>query len=289
MGTSGSRGNARRSRRDLGRRGAAPVVRAWLPVVALALSGSLAAIAPIAAQNAAGTAGASTTAPSSAVEARQIADALAKMLQSARAVVSKHQDDINDPKRGDKGLSADVVLKEADENYRKATGVDPTSYDGKSRLGRMLKAQREAIAEVIEENQPIINREGVGFKGFIPATFARLVNEAFARRVGDAASVKVTAPLDLVRNRKARPDEWEIEVIRTRFLAPDWKAGTPYAENVEVGGRPAFRMMVPEYYGPSCLTCHGKPKGTLDVTGYPREGASEHDLGGVISVILPNE
>lgn len=232
-----------------------------------------------------------TTPPAAAAsaEARQIADALAKMLQSARAVISKHQDDINDPKRADKGLTAALVLKEADANYEKATGVSPTSYDPKSRLGRMLKAQREAIAEVMDDNQPIINREGLGFKGFIPATFARLTNEAFARRVGEAASVKVTAPPELVRNRKARPDPWEIEVIRDRFLKPDWKAGTPYAETVEIKGKPAFRMMVPEYYGASCLTCHGMPKGTLDVTGYPREGASEHDLGGVISVILPNE
>jgi hypothetical protein len=224
-----------------------------------------------------------------ATESRTVADSLAKMLQSARAVISKHQDDINDPKRGDKGLTAAVVLAEADANYKAATGIDPASYDPATRQGRMLKAQRDAIVEVINDNQAIINREGLGFKGFIPATFARLVNEAFARKVEGGATIKVTAPPELVRNRKARPDEWEVDVIKTRFLKPDWKAGTPYAETVEVKGKPAFRMMVPEYYAASCLSCHGTPKGTLDVTGYPREGAAEHDLGGVISVILPNE
>lgn len=224
-----------------------------------------------------------------ATESRTVADSLAKMLQSARAVISKHQEDINDPKRGDKGLTAAVVLAEADANYKAATGIDPASYDPATRQGRMLKAQRDAIVEVINDNQAIINREGLGFKGFIPATFARLVNEAFARKVEGGATIKVTAPPELVRNRKARPDEWEVDVIKTRFLKPDWKAGTPYAETVEVKGKPAFRMMVPEYYAASCLSCHGTPKGTLDVTGYPREGAAEHDLGGVISVILPNE
>lgn len=222
-------------------------------------------------------------------ESRAIADSLAKMLQSARAVISRHQDDINDPKRGDKGLTAEAVLGEADANYKAATGIDPASYDPSTRQGRMLKAQRDAIAEVMNDNQAIINREGVGFKGFIPATFARLVNEAFARRVEDGATIKVTAPPELVRNRKARPDDWEIEVIKSRFLKSDWKTGTPYAETVDVKGKPAFRMMVPEYYVASCLTCHGGPKGTLDITGYPREGAAEHDLGGVISVTLPNE
>jgi hypothetical protein len=224
-----------------------------------------------------------------ATESRTVADSLAKMLQSARAVISKHQDDINDPKRADKGLTAAVVLAEADANYKAATGTDPASYDPATRQGRMLKAQRDAIVEVINDNQAIINREGLGFKGFIPATFARLVNEAFARKVEGGATIKVTAPPELVRNRKARPDEWEVDVIKTRFLKPDWKAGTPYAETVEVKGKPAFRMMVPEYYAASCLSCHGTPKGTLDITGYPREGAAEHDLGGVISVILPNE
>jgi hypothetical protein len=43
---------------------------------------------------------------------------------------------------------------------------------------------------------------------------------------------------------------------------------------------------VPEYYAASCLGCHGNPKGTVDMTGYPMEGASLGDLGGVISIKL---
>ena len=59
----------------------------------------------------------------------------------------------------------------------------------------------------------MIDVEGVGFKGFIPATFARLVNERFGEKVGDQAKMKVTAPKELVRNRKALPDQWEQQVI----------------------------------------------------------------------------
>ena len=51
-------------------------------------------------------------------------------------------------------------------------------------------------------------------------------------------------------------------------------------------GHPAFRMMAPEYYAASCLSCHGSPKGSLDITDYPREGGEEGDLGGVISITL---
>jgi hypothetical protein len=217
---------------------------------------------------------------------QQVAESLAKMLQSARSVISKHQADINDEKRGDKGLTADVVLTEANANYLKATGIDPASYDPASQQGRLLAAQTAAIREVIDANQTLINQPGVGFKGFIPATFARLVNEAFSRRVGTEANVKVTAPAELIRNRKARPDAWEVEVITAKFLKPDWVRGTPFADTVTTDGAAAFRMMVPEYYSASCLSCHGAPKGSLDITGYPREGAAENDLGGVISVTL---
>lgn len=109
--------------------------------------------------------------------------------------------------------------------------------------------------------QASINQQGVGFKGFIPATFARLVNEAFARRVGSEASVKVTAPANLVRNRKARPDAWETTVIADRFLVAGWQRGTPFAEVVSDGAAPRkFRMALPEYYASSCLSCHGAPK-----------------------------
>lgn len=51
-------------------------------------------------------------------------------------------------------------------------------------------------------------------------------------------------------------------------------------------GRDAFRVLVPEYYGQGCMSCHGEPKGAMDITGYPKEGHRVGDLGGVISVTL---
>jgi hypothetical protein len=44
--------------------------------------------------------------------------------------------------------------------------------------------------------------------------------------------------------------------------------------------------MVPEYYPASCLACDGSPKGEMDITGYPKEGAKRGDLGAVISITL---
>jgi hypothetical protein len=216
----------------------------------------------------------------------RIAKSLATMLQSARAVISAHQAEINDPSKGDKGLSGQVVLEEAIANYQNKTGADPRAVDSASYEGRLLKAQMDAVVEVMDANQETINAEGVGFKGFIPATFARLVNEAFGRHVGEEARVKVTAPPELVRNRQARPDDWEVAAIRGYLQKADWPKGQIYSGLEDVGGKTMARVMVPEYYAASCLNCHGEPKGELDITGYPKEGAHENDLVGIIIIEL---
>ncbi len=215
-----------------------------------------------------------------------IAQSLATMLQSARAVVSVNQDRINDPSLGDKGLTGAAVLEKAIANYTKATGRDPNAIDPASYEGRLIRAQMDAVVEVMDDNQATINAEGVGFKGFIPAAFTRLVTEAFQARVGEEASMKFTAPPVLIRNRKARPDAFEAAAIRDYLEAADWPKGQIYSALVSEGGVERARIMVPEYYVPSCLTCHGDPAGELDITSYPKEGAHEGDLGGVISIGL---
>jgi hypothetical protein len=215
-----------------------------------------------------------------------IAKNLADMLRAARQVISSNQSRINDPNIGDKGLSGHVVLEQAIEVFKKSTGTDPASIDQASRLGRLLHAQMNAIVDATDANQGTINAKGVGFKAFIPAVFARLVNEAFESRAKDEAEVKVTAPEQLVRNRKARPDEWEADVMRSKLLQANWPRGQAYAADAMTKGRSAYRMMMPEYYAASCLTCHGSPKGETDITHYPKEGGKEGDLGAVISVTL---
>ena len=164
-----------------------------------------------------------------------IAQSLAEMLRDARTVVSNNQDLINNPELGDKHLSGRMVLDQTVKIYQKATGSDPATIDPNSRQGRLLRAMMAAIAAVTDDNQATINENGTGFKGFIPAVFARLVSEDF---------------------------------------------------NQLANGRPAFRVTVPEYYAPSCLVCHGSPKGEMDLTGYPKEGGKTGDLGAVISITL---
>jgi hypothetical protein len=215
-----------------------------------------------------------------------IAQSLAEMLRDARAVVSNNQDLINNPDLGDKHLTGQVVLDQSVKRYQEATGADPTKIDPNSRQGRLLRAMMAAIVASTDENQTTINEKGIGFKGFIPAVFGRLVSEHFNQTAKGDAALKVTAPPELVRNRKALPDAWEAGIIETKLLDPQWSKGQAYSAVVDSDGHHAFRVMVPEYYPASCLTCHGSPKGEMDITGYPKEGSKLGDLGGVISITL---
>ena len=230
---------------------------------------------------------------SSVVQAAAATDAdsalgnkLADMLRASRSVVSGSQPLINDAAIGDKGFTGVKLVREAETIYAERVGAQLLDDDLSARDRRLLDAQRQAMRLVVDDHQGEINRPGVGFKGFIPAVFARLANEEFVAIAGSEARIRVTAPSALVRNRKARPDTWERNILETRLLAPDWPTGKPFTEEVEFEGRPAFRMLLPEYYRASCLTCHGEPKGESDITNYPKEGGKVGDLAGAISIVI---
>lgn len=211
---------------------------------------------------------------------------LADILRAARSEIASQQPTINNELIGDKGLSGEVIQQRVLSRLQEAGKAERLSSAANEIEAQLIKAQLESIMEIIDENQPLINRKGIGFKGFVPAVFAQLTNERFGEKVGALAEIKVTAPIGLVRNRKARPDKWERSVIETRFESDSWSKGQLYSEEADGKNGAAFRVMVPEYYGDACLACHGGPKGEVDVTGYPKEGGEAGDLGGSISITL---
>jgi hypothetical protein len=215
-----------------------------------------------------------------------IAKSLATMLRAGRTVISRNQDKINDPKLGDKGLDGKTVLAEALKIYKETSGLDPAAIDANSRHGKLIRMEMDAIVEVLDGTQQTINRHGVGFKGFIPAVFGRQVSEAFGRRATGIAEMKVTAPPKLVRNPKARADDWEGMVINDKLMQASWNKDAVFSEVAKSKGKDAYRTAMPEYYAASCLSCHGSPAGEIDITGYPKEGAQVGDLGAVISISL---
>jgi hypothetical protein len=46
-------------------------------------------------------------------------------------------------------------------------------------------------------------------------------------------------------------------------------------------------MMDPEYVSPTCLACHGGPRGKFNITGMKMDGWKEGDLAGAVSIVLP--
>lgn len=219
-------------------------------------------------------------------DSKVVAESLAALLSAGMAVISTHQDRINDASLGDKGLDGKRVLAEAVKLYIQQTGRNPSDIAATSLHGKLIRVQMDAVAEVMNEAQTTINAKGVGFKGFIPSVFARLVNDEFSKRASGQAEMKITAPPNLVRNRRMRPDAWEADIIASKFLAPGWPKAQAFTATVDEQGKTAFRMLVPGYYEQSCLSCHGSPKGQLDITGYPKEGGLLDQLGTVISLKL---
>ncbi len=210
----------------------------------------------------------------------------ATLFRSARAVISKNQGLINDASRGDKGLSPDAVATAAMENYEKATGQPFPALDNSTISGQSQIAMLDAVRTVMSNAQPVINEQGKCFKGFLPAVFAKQVADAFNKNMNGKMSIKLTAPKDYVRNRANRPDAWESGVLEQKFRSGDWEKNRPFFESAQHKGKDAYRFILPEYYGESCLSCHGGPKGERDITGGKKEGGKLGELGGAISVTI---
>ncbi len=205
---------------------------------------------------------------------------MAALFSSGRAVISDNQDQINNADLGDKGLTGDVVVAKAKEKYKEKMGKDVDANDP------YQKAILEAIGDVMKDAQPVINEKGKGFKGFLPAVFAGQVATKASEKLSGKAVIKLTAPKELVRNRKNRPDDWESKAIEETFKKAGYEKGKAFSEATTVDGKNAFRFIQPEYYKQSCLSCHGGPKGETDISGGKKEGANLDDLGGAVSVTI---
>jgi general secretion pathway protein A len=94
------------------------------------------------------------------------------------------------------------------------------------------------------------------------------------------------APERFLRNKKNQPDKYEADVLKA--LAEQASTSGESRPNWDVtdSGK-TLRFVLPLYYSKACLDCHGEPKGVRDISGYPREGGKEGELGGAISVKLP--
>ena len=211
----------------------------------------------------------------------EMAEHLIELMKIGRGVVAEHQASIDDTAKAKKGFTADFFGNQVMERFKKKTKIDlriPSVVPQANIYLALVEAERE----VVDEAQLIINRPGIGFKGFIPAMFARKTGERFYKKSG--VKLKLTG-IDY-RNISNRPDDFESEVLRM-FSDPRHPKGQPYVRNTTVEGKAVLRMMDPEYAAVSCLSCHGTPKGERDITGMRKEGWKEGDFAGAISLVLP--
>jgi hypothetical protein len=214
-------------------------------------------------------------------EIEKTAQHLATLLNVGRLIIERNQTRINDPRIGDKGFTPEVFEHEVVDEFMRQTTIDlkqPPSHLfslAKELLPMLLQSSKEVVADV----QFVINQRGIGFKNFVPATFGSQA----ARKFSNRSHVKIKQTALNPRNLKNTPDAYEENVLKR--LATQPAVDTSITEWVDNGT--TLRAMTPLYYSQDCLACHGKPRGILDISGYPREGAQEGDLAGAISIQIP--
>src|SRR2546430_5816577 len=126
---------------------------------------------------------------------------LAILLDSGRVTVGANQALINDAAKGDKGFTPEVFEKQLVEKFKERSGVDLAnlkSANAPETAKKLLPQLVEASKLTVAENQSTINKKGVGFKGFTPATFG---TKAAAKLIGIAGIyLKPTTHDGLMRN-----------------------------------------------------------------------------------------
>ncbi len=224
--------------------------------------------------------------PAERMELSETARLLAVLLDSGRVVVGRAQSTINNPRIGDKGFSSSVFEGQLRKEFQTRTrhdlhnlAVAPMPESAKHLLLRLAFFMQKAVHDV----QPDINKKGIGFKGFIPATFGTQVAHSFSKDTGLKLR-QIGPPGTEPRNPNNKPNEQE-EQLLYGVQKNHPRVGDHIVEQQLADSR-GVRVMLPLFYSKQCLACHGSPKGEVDISGYEKEGFKEGDLGGAISIVL---
>lgn len=219
-------------------------------------------------------------------EAEETARLLAKLLKAGRLVIEQNQLLIDDPHKGDKGFTPEVFEQQLVREFRQQTGIDlsklqstPASLTVPPLAKELLLVFVLASKDVVREAQMVINQRGIGYKNFIPATYGSQASARFSKQ----SHVRLKQTTLEPRNPKNEPDDYETSVLK--WLSSRPRADAYVSELTDQGQ--TLRVVMPIYYVTACLTCHGEPKGDLDISGYPKEGHREGDLAGAITVTTP--
>ncbi len=148
---------------------------------------------------------------------------------------------------------------------------------------KVIAQQLLAVRAVIAASQDRINYDSQGnfeFKHLNPAAVIQRV----ARIFNEVTRYQIKQTRMVPRIPENEPDAWErqqmVQFSENPLLVEVW--GEEIIDGVRV-----FRYMIPLYMQPSCVQCHGEPKGELDIAGFPKEGYKVGELAGAISINVP--
>src|SRR5688572_13005043 len=149
------------------------------------------------------------------MELSETARLLAVLLDSGRVVLGRAQSTINNPRIGDKGFSSSVFEGQLRAEFQTRTrhdlhnlAVAPMPESAKHLLLRLAFFMQKAVHDV----QPDINKKGIGFKGFIPATFGTQVAYSFSKDTGLKLR-QIGPPGTEPRNPDNKPNEQEEQLL----------------------------------------------------------------------------
>ena len=146
-------------------------------------------------------------------------------------------------------------------------------------IAQQLIATRAFIA--LKQDTINATRDGgYEFKHLNPAAVGKGIGEIFNGYSG----YKFKQIRPSVRDPYNAPDNFEIEAMKQLAVDKNLKELWGYDE---IEGNRVFRYLVPLYYEESCLSCHGKPVGAKDISGYAKEGFAAGEFAGSISVVFP--
>lgn len=141
----------------------------------------------------------------------------------------------------------------------------------------------ESMQLYLSAKQDLINQGPDGsyhFKGLNPEAVGKGVADMFNRVSDHRIKLTNLEP----RNPDNLPDEFE----KRALLAMRADSGVKdYTGEIKRGGDRFYYYVKRLTLTPECMDCHGKPRGTPDITGHPSEGKHVGDFGGAISVQIP--
>src|SRR5688572_20509292 len=105
-------------------------------------------------------------------EAEETARLIGTLLSAGRVVIERNQSLIDDRSKGNKGFTPAVFEQQLTDEFRLRSGIDVNNMKDvgiPATAKALLRALVESSKSVVADAQDVINRQGVGYKNFIPA------------------------------------------------------------------------------------------------------------------------